>query len=171
MFFVVAGGVLWCCVFFWIYTCWKYHNTIILRTKTICAKQKWKWRLANNKRNRIFGWNANSKYAIRGLKRHLPDDVAVAVSGVLFFVLLLRWFVENNRKTKIKLKVSVKLTEQKNCGNAHRKYVIRGFDRHLPYAVAVAVSVAIAVDVAVDVADVLFFVMLLHLLFEKHKWT
>ena len=67
------------------------------------------------------GGNANRKYAVRGFKGHLPNSVAISVDGVLFFVILMRWFFENNCRTKIKLKVSVKLTEQKNCGNAHRK--------------------------------------------------
>ena len=53
----------------------------------------------------------NHKYAIRGFKQHLLGDVSVACSGVFFFVLLLRWFFENKCQTKMKLKVSVKLTE------------------------------------------------------------
>ena len=53
----------------------------------------------------------------------------------------------------MKLKVSVKITKEKNGRNAHRKYVIRGFDQHLPYVVAVAIYVS--------VDDVLFFVLLL----------
>ena len=59
----------------------------------------------------------------------------------------------------MKLKVSVKLTEQKSCGNAHCKYAIRGFDRHIPYAVDVYVSA------------VLFFVLFLHFLFEDWRNT
>ena len=54
----------------------------------------------------------------------------------------------------MKLKVSVKLTEQKNCGNDHHKYAIRGFDGHLPYPVAVAVTVA-AVIYFYDVATLI----------------
>ena len=61
-------------------------------------------------------------------------------AGVLFFVLLLRLFLDNKRQTKMKMKVSVKLIEQKNCGNAHHKYAIKGFDRHLPYYVDFAVT-------------------------------
>ena len=41
------------------------------------------------------GGNANCKYGIRGFKQHLPG--AVAVSGVLFFLLLMRWFFEKKR--------------------------------------------------------------------------
>ena len=48
--------------------------------------------------------------------------------------------------------------EQKNCGNAYRKYVIRGFGRHVPSGVAV--------DVAFDDTDVLFFVFFLCWLFK-----
>ena len=55
----------------------------------------------------------------------------------------------------MKPKASDKKTEQKNYGNAHLKYAIRGFNQHLPYYVAVAV----AVDVAV--AAVHFFLILL----------
>ena len=57
----------------------------------------------------------------------------------------------------MKLKVRFKKWEQKNWVNAHQKYAIIGFDRHLPY------------DVAVDVAAVLFFVMLLCWLFENQR--
>ena len=42
-----------------------------------------------------------------------------------------------------------------NSRNAHHKYLIRGFKRHLPYAVAA----------------VIFFVMLLHRVFEKRRET
>ena len=59
----------------------------------------------------------------------------------------------------MKLKVSVKLTEQKNWGNDNRKYNIRGFDQYLSYAVDVSV------------ADVLFFVLFLHWLFENKRET
>ena len=44
------------------------------------------------------GGNANIKYANRGFKRKLPG--AVAVAGVLFFVLLLRWFFETKHQKK-----------------------------------------------------------------------
>ena len=54
----------------------------------------------------------------------------------------------------MKLEDRLEKLEHKNWVNAHRKYVIRGYDRHLPY------------DVAVAVDDVLFFVLLLQLLFE-----
>ena len=57
----------------------------------------------------------------------------------------------------MKLKVSVKLTEQSNCKNSHSKYAIKGFDRHSPYDV--------------DVAAVLFFVLLLHWFFENKRDT
>ena len=40
----------------------------------------------------------------------------------------------------MKLKVSIKLTEQKNCGNDYHKYNTRGFDQHLTYVVAISVS-------------------------------
>ena len=86
------------------------------------------------------GGNDNHKYIIRGFKWHLLGAVAVAVAFVFFFVLSVCWFFENKRWTKIKLKVSVILTEQKNYKNVHRKYVIRGFKRHLPYDVAVGVA-------------------------------
>ena len=49
----------------------------------------------------------------------------------------------------MKMKVRKKLTEQKNGGNAKRKYGIIGFKRHLPGAV----------DVSVD--GVIFFVLLM----------
>ena len=55
----------------------------------------------------------------------------------------------------MKLKVSVKSMEQKNCGNAHHKYATMGFDGHLIYYVAVTV------------AGVLFFVLFLCRLFEN----
>ena len=55
----------------------------------------------------------------------------------------------------MKLKVGIKLTEQNNCGNSYHKYNIRGFYRHLPYALDVSVY------------GVLFFVMLLRWLFEN----
>ena len=57
----------------------------------------------------------------------------------------------------MKLKVSIQLTEQNNCGNTHRKYIIRGFNGHLPYAVGVA--------------GVLFFVLLMRWLFENKRET
>ena len=41
--------------------------------------------------------------------------------------------------------------EQKNSRNAHLKYAIRGFERHLPSAVSVAVAVV----------AVLFFLLLM----------
>ena len=47
---------------------------------------------------------------------------------------------KNKSREKFKLKNTVKLSEQKNCGNAHHKYAIRGLNRHLPYAVSVAVN-------------------------------
>ena len=42
----------------------------------------------------------------------------------------------------MKMKVSGEWTEQKDGGNTHRKYAIRGIKRNLPYAVAVDVSVS-----------------------------
>ena len=59
------------------------------------------------------------------------------------FVLLMRWLFENMCQTKMKLKVSVKITEQNNCGKNHRKNAIRRFNEHLPYAVDVSVAVVI----------------------------
>ena len=67
------------------------------------------------------------------------------------FMLLMRWFFEKKCRTKMKLKFSVSKTEQKNCGNAHSKYNIPGFNRHLTY----------------DVAVVLFFLRLLRWFFEN----
>ena len=96
------------------------------------------------------GGNTNHKYGIIGFKQHLPSAVAAYFAGVIFFVLLMCWFFENKRQTKMKLKVSVLKTEKNNCGNAHLKYSIRGFDRHLTYDAAVDVAtVFLAVDVLV----------------------
>ena len=67
-----------------------------------------KWTEQNN------GGNANCKYSIKGFKRHLTG--AVPVAGVIYFVLLLRWFFFNKCWTKMKLKVGLKLMELKNCG-------------------------------------------------------
>ena len=61
------------------------------------------------------------KYAMRDFDVHLPFAVYVSVAAVLFFVLLLRLLFENKRKTKMKLKVSKELTEQKNGGIADCK--------------------------------------------------
>ena len=52
----------------------------------------------------------------------------------------------------MKLKVSGEWMEQKNGRSAHRKYAIRGFERHLPSYVSVAI----------DAGGVIFFVLLLH---------
>ena len=65
------------------------------------------------------GKHVNRKYATRGFKRNLTSSFAVAGDGVLLFVLFLRLFFENKRRTKMKLKLSVKLREQNNCRNAH----------------------------------------------------
>ena len=72
--------------------------------------------------------NAHRKYAIWVSDRHLPSAVAVAVYGVLFFVLLLRWLFENKRETKMKLNVSGEWTEQKKGIINHCKYAIRGLN-------------------------------------------
>ena len=61
------------------------------------------------------GVNDIPEYGKRGLKWNLPG----AVAGFIFFVLLMSWFFENKSQTKMKLKVSVKNTEQKKCGNTH----------------------------------------------------
>ena len=54
----------------------------------------------------------------------------------------------------MKMKASAEWTEQKNGGNAHCKYAIRGFKWHLPC----------------DVVDVLFFVLLLRwFIANNHK--
>ena len=98
------------------------------------------------------------KYSIRELKRHLPSAVDVSVAGVLFFVMLLHWLFENKQQTKMKLKVSGEWTEKNNSVNAHCKYTIRGFERHLPSSVSVSVS------------DDLFFVLLLRWFFENTRW-
>ena len=66
--------------------------------------------------------------------------------------------MKNKRKKKMKLKVRGKRIEQKNCGNAHRKYAIRGFNQHM------------SSSVDVNVVHVLFFGLLIRLLFEnKHE--
>ena len=104
-----------------------------------------------------YDGNNNREYAIRGFKRHVPGAVFVAVADVLFFVLLMRWFFFKKPETNMKLEVRVLETEQNNCRNAHCKYAIRGFDRHLPC------------DVSVSVAAVLFFVLLLRWLFENER--
>ena len=83
------------------------------------------------------GGNANNIYGIICFKRKLPGAVAVDVSVVLIFVLLLRWFLKWSAK-KMKLKANFKKSEQQNWGNANLKYAIRVFDRHLTYDVAVA---------------------------------
>ena len=57
------------------------------------------------------------KYTIRGFKWNFPS--AFDVASVIFFVLLLPSMFENKRQTEMKLKGSVKLTEQNNYGNAH----------------------------------------------------
>ena len=44
----------------------------------------------------------------------------------------------------MKLNVSFTKSKQKNCGNDHHKYAIRGLYLHLPYAFAVVVDVAFA---------------------------
>ena len=79
------------------------------------------------------------KYAIRGFKWHLFSAVSFAVACLLFLCCCYVDGLKISAK-KMKLKVRVKLSEQNNCGNDHRKYAIRGSDRQLPYAVAVAVS-------------------------------
>ena len=99
-----------------------------------------------------------------------PSEVLNGIYLVMFLFLLLFLllyflcyfcvdFFENKCQTKMKLKVSVKSTEQKNCGKAHLKYASRGFGGHLPYAVDVAVS------------SVLFFVLFLSWLFENNLNT
>ena len=72
-----------------------------------------------------YSGNDHCKYFIIVFKRHLPSNVAVDVDVVLFFVLLLHLLFENNRQTKLKLKVSRKWTEQNNCRRAVRKYAIK----------------------------------------------
>ena len=57
----------------------------------------------------------------------------------------------------MKMKVSGEWTEQNNGGNAHHIYAIRGFERYLLSAVFS------------PVADVLFFVLFLHWLFENKR--
>ena len=63
--------------------------------------------------------NAYCKYAVRGFKRRLLGDLAVAVAVVFSFVLLLRWFFENKRLTKMKLMVTGEWMEKNDIGNAH----------------------------------------------------
>ena len=127
----------------------------------ISANQKWNLRLSDNEQKKIDSINAHRKYSIRGFERHLPSDVDVdvAVACVLFSVLIMCWLFKNKRQTKMKLKVSAKWTEQKNCGNAHPKCTVGGFDRHLPSDFVDAVS------------SVFFFVLLLHGLFENKRKT
>ena len=81
------------------------------------------------------GGNANSKYAIRGFKCNSPGAVAISnlVFSFLFYCCIDFW---NKCKKKKKLNVSIKLTEQKNCVNAHNKYSTRVFNGHLSYAVS-----------------------------------
>ena len=99
--------------------------------------------------------NANHIYRIRWFKRQLTGavsvdvgvdvgvDVSVAVSVdvsvSVFFVMLLRWFFEKKRQTKMKLKARFKKSEQKNWGNTHCKYAIIGFNWYLPHPVSITV--------------------------------
>ena len=57
--------------------------------------------------NEKNGRNAHHKYAIRGFEWHFPSVVAVAVSAVLFFVLLLHCLFENKPQTTMNMTVSV----------------------------------------------------------------
>ena len=45
---------------------------------------------------------------------------------------------ENKRQTKMKLKVSRECTRKNGIINSDHKYTMRGFERHLPSAVAVS---------------------------------
>ena len=69
----------------------------------------------------------------------------------------MHWLFEIKRQTKMKLKVSGERMEQNYSGNAHRKYSIRGFKRHLPSTVSVS--------------SALFFVLLLRWFFENKRQT
>ena len=123
----------------------------------IRAKRKWNLRLADNEWNTRTAETIISKYAIIEFKRHILPAFAVAVAAVLFFVLFLCWLFGNKRQTKMKLKVSGEQTEQKNSGNDHHKYSIRGFTSHLPSTVAVA--------------SVILFLLLLRWLFQNKRQT
>ena len=92
-----------------------------------------------------------------------PSEVLNGIYPVMLLLLVLVFYFcsvaafifKNKRRKKLKLRVRVKWTEQNNCGNAHHKYAIRGFDQHPTYAVA----------------DIIFFVLLLYWLFENKRNT
>ena len=63
-------------------------------------------------------------------------------------MLLLRLLFENQLDIKIKLKISREWMEHRNGGSTDFKYAIRGFGRHLPYAVDIAVAAVLFFSVA-----------------------
>ena len=111
--------------------------------------------------------NEQNKRTAETLIINAASDVKKVTYPVLFMLFLLLfsflcccWIgFFHKRQTKMKLKFSAKSKEPNICINADRKYAIRGFNLHLPYAVYNHVS------------SVLFFVLFVWWLFENRRDT
>ena len=114
----------------------------------ISAKRKWNWMLVKNEQNKMTSETliVNTPLDILNSTYPIYWCFWFCCSIVCDFTVLIIW---KQAPKQMKLKVSVKWTEQKKCRNNHHKYFIRGLGQHLPY----------------DVAAVILFVVLLSLLF------